>query len=149
MASSGASAGAAASAAAGASTGGEPAGCSDVVLPAEAVGGCAIRLVTPARCEEIDLTGGQTYEFAWTTDTTECETPYELDLAGNPLSDENVVSWSLSENPDEGITRTGGGVYRVGAQDLAPLSTDSGIYHWVVLGYYGSHPDSQTFRVRR
>jgi len=58
--------------------------CNTVALPAEVSGGCNIRLVTPQNCEEIDLSGGRTYEFAWTTDTTMCETPFVLYILRQP-----------------------------------------------------------------
>lgn len=122
--------------------------CGAVALAANVTGGCAIRLATPARCEDVDLTGGQSYEFAWTTDGTNCETPYTLIISGNPASEANAVSWKLSTNVEQGITRNGGITY-ITASDLEGLTSDNGLYHWVVIGYYGSHPDSQTFRVRK
>lgn len=129
-------------------SGSSPQNCNQVALAAEVSGGCAIRLVTPGQCEEIDLRGGQSYEFAWTTDGTNCETPYTIIVAGNPPSEMNAKSWQLSTNVEQGITRNGG-IINATANDLSGLTSDSGIYHWVVKGYYGSHPDSRTFRVKK
>jgi len=124
--------------------------CNTVALPAEVSGGCNIRLVTPQNCEEIDLSGGRTYEFAWTTDTTMCETPFVLYILGNPPTQQNTVSWQFSDGSENGLVgKNTGGLTRVSAADLAGLSSDNGIYHWVVAGWYGSHPDTQTFRVRK
>lgn len=122
--------------------------CNVVVLAANVTGGCRIRMVTPTLCEEIDLTGGQWYEFAWTTDGSDCETPYTLIISGNPATEMNSKSWQLSTNVEQGITRRGG-ITNVTANDLNGLTTDNGLYHWVVIGYYGSHPDSGAFRVRK
>jgi hypothetical protein len=35
----------------------------------------------------------------------------------------------------------------VTAADLAGLTSDNGLYHWVVAGWYGSHPDDRAFYV--
>ena len=123
--------------------------CDAVYLAAEVTGGCNIQLVTPNKCEEIDLTNGKTYQFAWTTGGTMCETPYTLYVAGNPVTPENTKEWSFSEDVSNGITKTGGGVVNADASALDGLTSDNGIYHWVVKGYYGSHPASRTFRVKK
>ncbi|MBI3195157.1 MAG: hypothetical protein HYZ34_11945 [Ignavibacteriae bacterium] len=125
------------------------AACDVVYLPAEVTGGCNIQLVTPTKCEEIDLTNGKTYEFAWTTGGTMCETPYTLIVAGNPVSEPNSKEWQFSHNPSNGITNNGGGVVQASAVDLDGLTSDNGTYHWVVKGFYGSHPASRTFRVKK
>src|SRR4051812_33313692 len=38
--------------------------CHAEVIPAGESGGCFVRLVSPQPCEEIDLSNGQSYEFA-------------------------------------------------------------------------------------
>lgn len=125
--------------------------CEQTLVADATSGGCAIRLVTPAKCQEVDLTGGQVVEFAWTTDGTYCETPYTVYLAGdnaNIQTGENIASWNFSENVSNGITHNGG-IVRATAADLAGVTSASGVYHWVVAGYYGSHPASVAFRMRK
>lgn len=119
-------------------------------VPAEITGGCTLRLVTPAPCEEIDLTNGKSYEFAWTTDGGDCETPYKLHIGGNPIDPAtggNLYTWSLSARAGQ-ISRKGG-YSHITAADLDGLTSDNGTYHWDVFGWYGSHPASQTFRVKK
>jgi hypothetical protein len=117
------------------------------VLPSELSGGCYITLVTPAPCEQIDLSNGRSYEFAWQTGGTMCETPFKFYIAGNPYNDQNVLSWQFSTKVGQ-ISRTGGGFTYVTAQDLSNLTSTDGVYSWVVMSWYGSHPASQNFRVR-
>jgi hypothetical protein len=125
-----------------------PQNCNLVVVPANVIGGCQIRMVTPALCEEIDLSRGQSYEFAWTTDGTDCETPYTLVVSGSPATDMNSKSWQLPTNVEQGITRNGGITY-ISESDLSGLTTDNGLYNWVVVGYYGSHPESRAFKLKK
>lgn len=131
---------------------GENVDCDAVLLPAYD-NGCTLRLVTPERCEEIDLTNGKTYEFAWTTDGIYCETPWHVCIAGNPAdvnTGENIYCQDFSEDVSQGITHSGGVVYlSADALDSLGLTTDNGIYHWVVASWSYSHPDSQTFRVKK
>ena len=112
-----------------------------------------IRLVTPAAGEEIDLTGGRAYEFAWTTNGVWYETPWFIYLAGNPanmITGENTYRVSRSENVSAGITHTGGLLYITAADiEATGVTTDNGFYHWVVAGWYGAHPSSQTFRIKK
>jgi len=130
-----------------ASSGGD---CDATVVSEAFSGGCQIRLVEPAKCEEIDLTGGKTYWFGWSTDTTFCETPFKLILMGNPPSDQNSVYWSLSASGSgRQIAQNTGGIHQISAADLQSLTSDNGIYHWVVVGWYGSHPASRTFKVKK
>jgi hypothetical protein len=116
------------------------------LMPSALTGGCNIRLVTPALCEEIDLSEGKAYQFAWTTDGAFCETPWELDISGTPMP-ENNLWWKLNKN--SGYITSTGGVISVTADNIAPLISNDGIYHWIISGYYGSHPASQAFRVRK
>ena len=120
----------------------------DSLFPAEEIGGCRIRLVTPGNCEEIDFARFSSYQFAWSTDGTNCETPYKLQIAGNPPSELNALEWSLSEKTGE-ISKTLGGIQYISAADLQSLSSNNGSYHWRVLGFYGSHPASQVFKVKK
>lgn len=104
--------------------------------------------MTPADCEEVDLTGGKTYELAWTTDGTGCETPWKLCVAGTPVSDPNSTCVELSTDTSAGISKTGG-ILNITAADLAALSSESGVYHLLVTSFYGSHAGSVAFRVRK
>lgn len=128
------------------------AGCDAVLLPAQS-GGCSFRLVTPAVCEQIDLTNGKSYEFAWTTDGDWCETPWTLCMAGNPANidtGENIYCEDFSADVDRYITHLGGVVYLdAAAFNSLGLTTNNGIYHWVVISFYGSNPNSRTFRVKK
>jgi hypothetical protein len=113
-------------------------------------GGCKIRLVSPSPCENIDLSAGKTYEFAWTTDGTFCETPYKLYIGGNPINPdtgENIASWSLSKQA--GQISNNGGVFYVSADRLQSLASSDGTFHWLVQGFFGSHPASTAFKVSR
>jgi hypothetical protein len=120
--------------------------CSKPLVAANISGGCNLRLVTPQPCEEIDLSNGRSYEFAWTTDGSGCETPWTVYVGGNPLEDGNILSAQLSTDVSSGITKTGG-VINVTAQDLAQLKSDNGYYTWTVKSYYGSQPATVTFKV--
>jgi hypothetical protein len=117
------------------------------VLPPQDGNGCHIRLVTPAPCEEIDLSNGRSYEFAWQTGGSFCEAPFKFYIAGNPYSDQNVLEWKFSTKVGQ-VSRTVGGITNVTAQDLAGLSSVDGLYSWVVFSFYDSHPASQYFRVK-
>jgi hypothetical protein len=122
--------------------------CRVQVLAPNPSGGCQIRLVTPSPCETVDLTGNRTYEVAWTTDGSGCETPWTIQVAGNPITPDNIRSAQISTNVEQGITRKGG-LLNITAADLAGLRSDNGLYHWSVQSHYGSHPGTNTFKVRR
>lgn len=122
--------------------------CGQVVYPENpGTGGmaCHIRLVSPAPCQEVQFP----VQFEWTTDGTYCETPYTLYVTGDPPL-QSIFTWSLSENAEQGITKAGGGFVTVGQDDLANVgvTSQSGVYHWVVQGYHGSNPNSQGFVAR-
>ncbi len=129
------------------------ASCNVVLVPDGTSGGCNIRLVEPAACEEIDLTNGKEFLFGWTTDGSYCETPWRFYLAGNPanlVTGENIYWKDFSTDSSLGISHTGGLVrLSATALDSLGLTSDNGIYHWLVTGWYGSHPASHTFRVKR
>jgi hypothetical protein len=118
------------------------------LVPPELSGGCNIRLVTPAQCEVVELRGGRTYEVAWTTDGTRCETPWTLSVAGDPLTEQNLRVIQLSTNTEAGITSYGG-ILRISAADLDGLTSATGLYHWSVSSFHGSHPGSHTFQALR
>jgi hypothetical protein len=42
-----------------------------------------------------------------------------------------------------------GGVVRANATDFAQLTSDNGLYHWMIVSHYGSHPASNAFTVKR
>ncbi|WP_041439928.1 hypothetical protein [Syntrophobacter fumaroxidans] len=127
-------------------------GCDAVLLPAHS-GGCTFRLVTPQNCEEIDLSGGKYYEFAWFTDGVYCETPWTMCIAGNPANvttGKNIYCEDFSAGSTDYITHYGGIVYvDAEAFNSLGLTTDNGIYHWVVISFSGANPNSQTFRVKQ
>lgn len=127
-------------------------GCDAVLLPAHS-GGCTFRLVTPENCEEIDLTGGKYYEFAWFTDGVYCETPWTMCMAGNPANvstGKNIYCEDFSAGSSDYITHYGGIVYvDAEAFNSLGLTTDNGIYHWVVISFSGANPNSRTFRVKQ
>lgn len=129
------------------------AACDIVLIPDETSGGCNVRLVEPAACEEIDLTNGKEYVFGWTTDGSYCETPWTFYIAGNPANlatGENIYWKQFSTDISIGISHTGG-LVRLSAASLESLglTSDNGIYHWLVVSWYGSHPASRTFRVKK
>ena len=94
------------------------------------------------------FSGGKSYEVAWTTNGTGCETPWKLCAAGSPVSDPNSLCVNLSEDVSAGISKTGG-VLNVTAADLAGLSSDTGWYHVMVGSYYGSHNGTVAFYLQK
>ncbi|MDO9103953.1 MAG: hypothetical protein Q7U57_03220 [Methylovulum sp.] len=128
-------------------------GCNVALVPDNTSGGCYVRLVEPAACTEIDLTNGKTYLFGWTTDGSYCETPWRFYIAGNPanlVTGENIYWKDFSTDSSAGISHTGGLVrLSAAALDSLGLTSDNGVYHWVVVSWFGSHPASQTFRVKK
>jgi|GEM_PF-2644298 len=128
--------------------GGGPGACPPQAIPPALSGGCAPQIVTPAPCEIVDLSGGKSYEVAWTTNGTGCETPWKLCAAGSPVSDPNSLCVNLSEDVSAGISKTGG-VLNVTAADLAGLSSDTGWYHVMVGSYYGSHNGTVAFYLQK
>jgi hypothetical protein len=122
--------------------------CNVSVVAAVPGQGCSIRMVTPNRCEQVDLSNGKSYEFAWTTDGTWCETPFKLYLAGNPVSEANSKVFSYSTNYKNGMITHNGGLDALTAADFEGLTSDNGLYHWMLAGFHGSHPESQAFYVK-
>jgi hypothetical protein len=122
--------------------------CDTVAVPDDTKGGCNIRLVAPSACQEVDLTNGKVFEVGWTTDGTYCETPWKVAVFGNPPSDANSGYVSLSTNVSGGITHYGG-ILNVSAADLNGLTSYNGVYHWTVVSFYGSHPASIAFKVKK
>lgn len=122
--------------------------CNPISILADGTtGGCRIRLVTPSFCELVDVSSGKNYEIAWTTDGTTCETPWKIILAGNPASEKNSYETTISTNG--GTITQKGGVIRINASAFEGLTSDNGHYHWVVKNFYGSHPASVNFVVKK
>jgi hypothetical protein len=119
-------------------------------------GGCRIRLVTPGQCSTVDVSGENIYEFAWTTDGTNCELPYTIYVAGHPASVtqnedgsvtlENVFTTKI--NRSDFVSNTGG-VIRVNRETFEGLgiTSDNGTYQWQVDSFYKSGPGSNIFRL--
>jgi hypothetical protein len=128
--------------------GGGAGACPAQAIPPAVSGACVPRFVTPSACEVVDLSGGKTYELAWTTGGTGCETPWKLCAAGNPVSDPNSTCVDLNVDVNAGISRTGG-VYRINATSLAGLSSDNGYYHVLVTSFFGSHNGTVAFYVKK
>jgi len=138
-------------------------GCNDVLIGAvlDTSGlPCVISLLTPAPCEEIDLSGGKAYQFAWTTwrpsGFTWCETPYHFIVAGTPADltpgyETNIYKWDFSAGTGIGYSTTheNGGFANFNANSFASagLSSTTGVYHWTVAGWFWPHPATQTFRI--
>ena len=121
--------------------------CDIIEFPAVAGSGCEPNLQTPGKCEEIDLTNGHEYEFAWQTNNgTWCETPWKLYIYGNPPAG-NGLYWEFSANAGS-VSHTGGYV-NMNANDIATLTSDNGLFHWYIEGWYGAHPDSRAFKIKR
>ena len=143
------SSGASSSASSGASgSSGAATTCGAQAIPPAVSGGCAPRVVTPTACELVDLSAGNTYELAWTTDGTGCETPWKVCVAGNPVTDPNSRCSDISVDVNAGISRTGG-VLRVSAADLEGLASDNGVYHVLIASFFQSHNGSVAFRVSK
>ncbi len=122
------------------------------VEPAAPASGCEITLST-AVCSTADLTGGKSFELAWSTNTTFCEGPHKLQIGGDPPSSwsgGNAVEISVSSQPPDaraGMTRNIGGYFNINAQDIAGLTSSSGVYYYRVLSFYGSASEVRAFKV--
>lgn len=124
------------------------AACAEVALPAYQPTECEIVLIEPKPCQEIDLTNGKTQVFGWATNNgIWCETPWTLLIAGNPATESNLYYWGNLNTSQDGISHYGGYVF-LSAEQIGRVTSTNGIYHWVVRGWFGSHPQSQTFRVK-
>jgi|GEM_PF-2256406 len=127
-------------------------GCRAPVADDHTTGGCRIRLVTPGSCATVDVSGGKTYEFAWTTDGTTCELPYKAYLAGHPVTKNedgslnNVREFTI--NRGDTVSQTGGVIY-VGAGAFEGLESDDGTYDWLIESFHRSGPASNVFRVTK
>lgn len=122
--------------------------------PAAPTGGCNITLSTAA-CSTADLTGGKTFELAWSTNTTFCEGPHKLQIGGDPpssWSSGNAIEFSVStQDPNDraGMTRNIGGYFRINAADLQGLTSTSGVFYYRVLSFSGSASEIRAFNVVR
>lgn len=122
-----------------------------IAFPENFSGGCYPQCYTPAKGETIDLTNGKYYQFAWQTmNGSNCETPWFLYIAGNPFNMEtgaNVMYWQFSKK--EGQFSGNGGYVNLTAANLEGLTSYNGVYHWVIMGWYGSHPNSVAFKIKK
>lgn len=127
-------------------------GCRAPVAEDNTTGGCRIRLAAPANCSSIDLSGGKTVRFEWTTDGTNCELPYKAYIAGNPVtrnaddSLDNVVEFQINARPGE-VSNTGGTV-EVNAEYFNQVTSTDGTYDWVISSFHGSRPESNVVKVQ-
>lgn len=135
-------------------TGGGSAGvdCSPVALQLP-TGGCSLNLVSPTNCQMVSFNVNGVIELDWTTNTTFCEGPHRLYIAGSPVSTwtaGNVVQYSLSSGQysNYAMTRNIGGYFLVTAADLAQLSAVNGQYYFRVESFGGSISEVNTFIVR-
>lgn len=115
-------------------------------------GGCTLNLVAPTNCQVVSLANGF-IELDWTTNTTFCEGPHKLYIAGSPVStwtSGNVLVFSLTSGQysNYAMTKNIGGYYLVTAQELARLQAVDGQYYFRVEGFYGSVSEVNTFIVR-
>ncbi|MEI7703728.1 MAG: hypothetical protein WCK73_03925 [Deltaproteobacteria bacterium] len=132
------------------SSSGLPAECSVVPVADHTSGGCKIRLAQPIGCQQVDLTGGKSATFEWTTDGTVCETPWSLCVGGSPSNFTTPSNAGCISIQTVGtVTRTTG-IVSFTAADLAGygLTSTSGVYYWTVQNWSGaSYPATQAFRV--
>lgn len=121
--------------------------CDTVALPDNSVNGCYIELRTPKKCDEVDVSNGKLYEFAWSTNGTTCETPWSLTIAGNPPTANNQKTFTLSTNG--GTITQKGGIINANSATFDGLTSYNGVYHWVISSYYGSYPASVAFKLKK
>lgn len=126
-------------------------GCRAPIAEDNTTGGCRIRLVAPTHCSSIDLSGGKTVRFEWTTDGTNCELPYKAYIAGNPVtrnedgSLSNVAEYQI--NRGDFVSNTGGSI-EVGAGSFEGVTSTDGTYDWVISSFHGSRPASFVVKVQ-
>lgn len=115
---------------------------------------CSIKLVSPAPCEEIDLTDPfKTVRFTWENEGTDCQTEYTAYIGGNPVTRDdqgNFVNTLVRLIPASfGVVDKMKGEMPVKARDLVNLTSTDGTFEWVVTDKNGAHPISQIFKVKR
>ncbi|MHB8873589.1 MAG: hypothetical protein ACYC8T_07875 [Myxococcaceae bacterium] len=111
-----------------------------VVAAAAVPGACNIQLMTPVPCEEVDLSGGKVYRATWTTTAT-CSDG-TVHVFGNPPGPTNRATLPVSGTSLD-VTLT------LATTTSPPLTSTNGVYYWYVEGPDGSHPASQSFRIKR
>lgn len=112
-----------------------------------------MNLVAPTNCQMVSFNVNGVIELAWTTNTTFCEGPHRLYIAGSPVSTwtaGNVLQFSLTSGQysNYAMTRNIGGYFLVTAADLAQLSAVNGQYYFRVESFHGSISEVNTFIVR-
>lgn len=114
------------------------------VLPAAPAGGCNLTLTTAA-CSTADLSGGKSFELAWSTNQTFCEGPHKVYLAGDPQSSwtsgnavEFEIDSTIGPNERQGMTRNIGGYLNINTGDIDQLTSSTGIYYYRVSDFYGA-----------
>ena len=135
-------------------TGGGTSGvdCSPVAVQVP-TGGCSLNLVAPTNCQMVSFNANGVIELDYTTNTTFCEGPHKLYVAGSPVSTwtaGNVLVFSLTSgtHPNYAMTRNIGGYLLLTAADLAPLTTVNNQYYFRVESFYGTISELNTFIVR-
>lgn len=119
------------------------------IVAANHTGGCNIDTTTPV-CAVADLRNGGTFELDWTTNQTFCEGPHKIQISGDPPSNANSVIFSIASTytgGDASMTRNIGGYKKITAQDIASLTSASGIYYYGVASFYGSSSEGRAFQV--
>lgn len=112
-----------------------------------------MNLVAPTNCQMVSFNANGVIELDWTTNTTFCEGPHKLYVAGSPVSTwsaGNVLVFSLTSgtHPNYAMTRNIGGYLLLTPADLAPLATVNNQYYFRVESFYGSVSEVNTFIVR-
>ncbi len=114
---------------------------------------CKIRLVSPAPCDEIDLTSGNTVRVIWENEGTGCRTPYFAYIGGNPISRDdqgNLLNVEKFQIPaSHGVVDGTKGEVGLRAIDLRDLTSTDGTFEWVIEDSDGAHPVSQILKVKR
>jgi len=99
-------------------------------------GGCVMVLNEPSNGQSITLPFG----FGWSAQG--CESPFTLTIFGSPPSAANSITWKKSRT---GTLASTAEIVNVTAAELAPLTTDTGVYEWQVTSFYGATSPGGTF----
>ena len=119
------------------------------IVPANHTSGCNIDTTTPV-CAVWDQKTSPTFELDWTTNQTFCEGPHTVQISGDPPSNTNSVTYSITSTysgGDAAMTRNIGGYMKIAAKDIATLTSASGIYYYGVGSFGGSTSEGRAFQV--
>ncbi len=119
------------------------------IVAAVHTGGCDIDTTSPV-CAVADLRNGGSFELDWTTHQTFCEGPHTILVTGDPPSDANSVTFSITSSysgNDASMTRNIGGFMKITAKDIAPLTSTTGVYYYGVGSFGGSKSEGRAFTV--